>query len=235
MSVRARWCVPGDAPVDDLITAPKRRSVVSSRVGASIAVVLSIGALTLAIVAFMSTVRDDSVHPGRLVQSRLTNEYTGEPVLFPLDDFYVGRDSDFHIRALYIHPPGYYGHDRGCKVVWDNTATMETEKGRVGPGLYLEPCGGSHFDRDGLLVSGPADRGLDSFATLPAVDGVVVDTRRLICGFDYVPPTPGPATATVRAATASVEALTETPVPSATPIEGTPAPRTCERVSPNSK
>ncbi len=209
--------------------------MISSRVGASIAVVLSIAALALAIVAFMSTVRDDSVHPGRLVQSRLTNEYTGEPVLFPLHDFYVGRDSNFHIRALYVYPPGYFGHDRGCKVVWDNLAIMDTEKGRVGPGLYLEPCGGSHFDRDGLLVSGPADRSLDHFATLAGIEGVLVDTRTLYCGFDYVPPTPGPATETARAATASIAALTETPEPSATPIEGTPAPRACERVSPNSE
>jgi hypothetical protein len=221
--------------VDDFITTPPKRSVISARVGAAIAVVLSIAALALAVVAFMSTVRDDSTHPGRFVQTRLTNQYTGEPVLFPLDDFYVGRDSNFHIRALYVYPPGYYGHDRGCKVVWDSTATMDTEKGRVGPGLYLEPCGGSHFDRDGILVSGPADRGLDYFATQPGVDGVLVDTRRLICGPDYIPPTPAPATATALAATATVVALTETPeVPSETP-EGTPRPRTCERVSPNGK
>lgn len=192
----------------------------------------------MAVVAFMSTVRDDGEKPGRLVQSRLTNEYTGQPVFFPLDDFYVGRDNNFRIRAFYVYPPGYYGHSRGCKIVWDATAVVDTEKGRAGPGLYLEPCGGAHFDRDGELVSGPADRGLDYFATMAGVEGVIVDTRKLYCGDEYVPvptQTPAPATATVQVATAVVEALTATPVtPSATP-QGTPAPRACDRVSPNSR
>lgn len=183
----------------------------------------------------MSTVRDDSEKPGRLVQSRLTNEYTGQPVPFPLDDFFAGIDGVGHIRAFYTYPPGYFGHDRGCKIIWDNTAVVDTDKGRVGPGLYLEPCGGSHFNRDGELVSGPADHGLDEFRTQAAVDGVLVDTRKLICGPDYVPPTPAPATATALAATAAIVALTQTPeVPTAT-IAGTPAPRICDRVSPNSK
>jgi hypothetical protein len=209
--------------------------LISSRVGAAFALVLSIIALAMAVVAFMATVRDDSVKPGRLVQTRLTNEYTGQPVLFPIDDFYAGRDGSGRIRAFYVYPPGYFGYERGCKVVWDSTATVDTEKGKVGPGLYLEPCGGSHFDRDGELVFGPADHGLDEFATQPGVEGVIVDTRKLYCGPDYIPPTPAPATATVLAVTASVEALTATPeVPTPT-VEGTPTPRTCVRVSPNSK
>lgn len=186
----------------------------------------------------MSTVRDNGATQGRFVQSRLTNEYTGAPVLFPIDEFFAGRDSEGHIRAFYIYPPGYFGHARGCKVVWSDTATIDTEKGKAGPGLFVEPCGGSRFDRDGELVYGPADRGLDEFATEPGVEGVIVDTRTLYCGPDYIPPpteTPAPATATVRAATASVEALTATPeVPTPT-TEGTPTPRTCERVSPDSK
>ena len=212
--------------------------MISSRTGAALAVVLSIAALAIGVVAFMSTVRDDSEKPGRLVQSRLTNEYAGQPVYFPIDDFFVGRDSEGHTRAFYVYPPGYFGHTRGCKVVWDSAATVDTEKGRAGPGLYVEPCGGAHFDRDGDLVSGPADRGLDEFATQPGVEGVIVDTRKLYCGPNYVPAptqTPAPATATVQAATASVEALTVTPeVPTPTE-EGTPAPRTCDRVSPNQR
>jgi hypothetical protein len=212
--------------------------LISSRVGAALAVIFSIFALALGVVAFMSTVRDDSAKPGRLVQSRLTNEYPGQPVLFPVDEFFAGSDSDGHIRAFYVYPPGYYGHVRGCKIVWDNAATRDTEKGKVGPGLYLEPCGGSAFDRDGELVSGPADHGLDEFTTQAGVEGVIVDTRKLFCGPNYVPPptaTPAPATATAEAATASVEALTSTPGAPTPTMEGTPAPRMCERVSPNSK
>jgi hypothetical protein len=212
--------------------------LISSRVGAAAALVLSVVALAIAVAAFMSTVRDDSEKPGRLVQTRLTNEYTGQPVYFPLDDFFAGRDSDGRIRAFYVYPPGYFGHARGCKIVWDNTAIIDTEKGRAGPGLYVEPCGGAHFDLDGKLVAGPADRGLDVFATQPGIEGVFVDTRKLYCGPEYVPAptqTPAPATATAQAATASVEALTATPEAPTPTEEGTPAPRTCDRVSPNSK
>ena len=183
----------------------------------------------------MSTVRDDSATQGRVVQSRLTNEYSGAPVLFPIDEFFVGRDSEGHIRAFYIYPPGYFGHTRGCKVIWGDAATIDTEKGKAGPGLFVEPCGGSRFDRDGELVYGPADRGLDEFATQPGVEGVIVDTRKLYCGPDYIPPTPAPATATAQAATASAEALTATPEVPPPTVEGTPVPRRCERVSPNSK
>lgn len=211
------------------------RSVISTRVGASIAVLLSIAAVALSVVAFMSTIRNDGAVPGRLVQSRLTNDYTGQPVLFPLDEFFVGRDSEGHIRAFYTYPPGYFGHMRGCKVVWDNLAVIDTEKGRVGPGLYVEPCSGARFDRDGLLVYAPADRGLDYFATQAGIEGVIVDTRKLYCGPEYVPPTPSPATATAQAATATVKALTETPEVATPTAEGTPTPRTCERVSPNSR
>jgi hypothetical protein len=155
-----------------------------------------------------------------------------------VDDFYVGRDSAGHIRAFYVYPPGYYGHERGCKVIWDSNATIDTEKGRMGPGLYQEPCGGARFNRDGELVYGPADHGLDEFLTEAAPDGVVVDTRKLYCGPEYIPlptQTPAPATATVQAATASVEDLTATPVPATATVEGTPTPRTCDRVSPNMK
>lgn len=212
--------------------------MISSRTGAALALLLSICAVALGVVAFMATIRDDGPTTGRLVQTRLTNSYDGGPVQFPVDDFFAARDSDSHIRAYYAYPPGYFGHTRGCKVVWDGAATIDGPKGKAGPGLYIDPCGGARFDRDGELVFGPADRGLDYFGTMAGVEGVIVDTRKLICGRDFVPPpteTPAPATATVLAVTASVEALTATPeIPTAT-REGTPAPLACERVSPNTK
>jgi hypothetical protein len=221
----------------------------TSRIGASIAVVMAIAALAFSIVAFMSTVRDDGVQRGRVVQTRINNEYVGAPAYFPIDEFYVELDSERHARAFYAYPPGYYGHQRGCKLVWDDLATIEVQAGHViGPGLYVDPCGGARFNRDGELVWGEAEHGLDEFATQPGVDGFFVDTRRLICGAQFIPfptYTPQPATATVEAVTASVVAktasvvaLTETPVPSVVPsptVEGTPERTTCERVSPDTK
>lgn len=228
--------------------SPRRAPAMATRVGAAIALALSVGALAFAIVAFMSTVRDDGPTRGRLVQSRLTNEDGGPPMLFPLDEFYIGRDSQAHQRAFYVYPPGWYGHTRGCKVVWDDNTTAETARGVVGPGLFVDPCSGARWNRDGELVSGPADRGLDEFPTQPGVEGVIVDTRRLLCGAEYIPPptpTPQPAQATIEAATASVVAQTasviartESPVPSVTPrptVSGTPQRTTCERVSADTK
>lgn len=248
--IARRIAVGDNAPMSETIEEkPSRRAaIVTTRIGAALALVAALAALAFAIVAFMSTVRDDTPTRGRLVQSRLTNEDGGAPLLFPLDEFYIGRDSSGHQRAFYLYPPGFYGHNRGCKIVWDDLATAEMQTGRVGPGLYIDPCSGARFDRDGELISGPADRGLDEFLTQPGVEGVIVDTRKLVCGAEYIPPptfTPQPATATVEAATASVVAKTasviartESPVPSVTPrptVEGTPERTTCERVSPDTK
>jgi hypothetical protein len=190
--------------------------VITTRAGAALALLLSIAAVAFAIVAFMSTVRDNGDTTGRLVQTRLTNDSDGAPTLFPVDDFFIGRGSDSRMHAFYVYPPGFYGHTRGCKVIWDPAAAVDTPLRKAGPGLYVEPCGGAKFDRDGALVDGPADRGLDYFATQPAVDGIIVDTKRLICGAEFV--------------------VADTPSPDETPEPSpSPKPQTCERVSPNTK
>ena len=154
------------------------------------ALALAIAALGLSIVAFMSTVRDEEVKPGRLVQTRVNSDFAGGPIFFPVDHFYIGYDSSFQFRAFYSYPPGHYGHMRGCQVVWDANAIIDTPDGREGPGLYVDPCGGARFTRDGELIAGPADRGLDTFETEPGVEGVIVDTRKLYCGLAL--PTPEP-------------------------------------------
>ena len=191
--------------------------MISSRIGAALALVLSVVAVALAVAAFMATIRDDSPTIGRVVQTRLTNDYTGAPAQFPVDDFFAGRDSAGVIRAYYVYPPGYFGHVRGCKIIWDPTAVVDGAGGRAGPGIFIDPCGGARFDRDGALVFGPADRGLDFFGTSAGVDGVIVDTRKLYCGEQLaVVATPG----------ASDETPTETAVP---------RQLICDRVSPNTK
>lgn len=190
--------------------------MISSRVGAALALFLAVAALAIAIVAFMSTVRSDGDTIGRLVQTRRYNNSADPPVLFTVDDFFAGTGSDGRVTALYVYPPGYDGHVRGCKVVWDSAATADTADGRQGPGLYVDPCNGARFDRDGAFIAGEADRGLDRFPTQPGVDGVVVDTRRLICGKD-VPSIATPASG-------------ETPTATVAARE-----RTCDRVSPNTK
>jgi hypothetical protein len=131
----------------------------------------------------MANIRNDDPATGRLVQTRLTNEYDGPPQFFAIDDFFVVRGSDRRLHAWYVYPPGFFGHVRGCKLVWDQTATIATnDGGTAGPGLFVDPCGGARFDTDGELVSGPADRNLDEFPTSAAVAGMLVDTRELYCG-----------------------------------------------------
>ena len=192
--------------------------MISARFGVAVALVLAVAALAVGVTAFMATKRKTNDITGRLVQSRATNEYTGPPLAFPLDDFFIGRGSDGVLHAFYAYPPGYFGHERGCKVVWDAIATIPTSTGVAGPGLYVDPCGGARFNRDGQLISGPADRNLDYFATEAGVEGAIVDTKTLYCG------SPLPSGTTPAAGEAS-------PTPTATPEE----PATCERVSPNTK
>jgi hypothetical protein len=226
--------------------------VISSRTGAVLALMLSLAAVALAVVAFMATLRDETEQPGRLVQTRLTQDYAGEPQIFPVDDFYIGPSSQGALRAFYVYPPGFFGHQRGCRIVWDASATTETPEGTEGPGLYVDPCSGARFNRDGELVEGPADRGLDEFATGPSPEGIVVDTRDLLCGAFYTLPVvaasagepsaagpavgitvPAPGAPTLTFTPTSTLTRTATPTPSPTP---TPNERDeCERVSPNSR
>jgi hypothetical protein len=190
--------------------------LISARFGAAVALVLGVAALAVAVTAFMEAHRKTNDIIGRLVQSRATNEYAGPPLAFPLDDFFIGRGTDARLHAFYAYPPGYFGHERGCKIIWDGTATIPTPAGIAGPGLYIDPCGGARFNRDGELVSGPADRSLDFFAIEAAVEGAIVNTKTLYCG------SPLPSDATPAADEAS-------------PTPTLEKPETCDRVSPNTK
>ena len=156
--------------------------MIGTRFAVAVALVLSLGAVALGVGTLMATIRDDGAETGRLVQTRITNAYTGDPVFFPIDDFYMSRGSDGRMRALYVYPGGFFGHDRGCRVVWDATTTLALAASTKGPGLFLDPCGGARFDRDGTLLAGPADRDLDQFTMSAVPDGLLVDTHMLFCG-----------------------------------------------------
>lgn len=182
--------------------------MINTRFAVVVAVALSIAAIALGLIALMAQVRNDDTHRGRLVDTRLTNTYTGEPMLFPLDDFYAVRGDDGRLHAWYVYAPGYSGHVRGCRLVWNADAGVDATPAARASGLFVDPCGGARFDRDGRLIAGPADRGLDYFATSPSVDGIIVDTKRLLCG--------------AAAVAAAVRSTTPTPAPTVT---------TCARVS----
>ncbi len=182
--------------------------MIRARIGVAVAIALALASLAIAVVAFTSTVRDDKPRPGRLVQTRITDRLTGGPVPFPLDDFMMSPDGAGHVAALYAYPPGFFGHARGCKVVWQSDAIIQAPDGTHGPGLFTDPCSGARFDRTGALISGSADRGLDRFAMTPEPDGFLVDTRTLLCGPE-----------------ANARGATATPTPE--------SPATCARASGN--
>jgi hypothetical protein len=186
--------------------------LIGTRFALAVALVLSLAAVAVGVSALMTTIRDDGPQTGRLVQTRLTNSYNGEPLIFPIDDFYMSRGGDGRIRALYVYPAGFFGHERGCRIVWDGTTTLAVSGSTKGPGLFLDPCGGARFDRDGALLAGPADRDLDEFTMSAAPDGLLVDTRKLYCG--------------------AAPESESTPSSFATPTPATPEPtRECERVT----
>jgi hypothetical protein len=190
--------------------------LISTRIAVAFALLLALAGIAIGTTAFFAAERERGDVTGRIVQSRATNEYDGPPLSFPLDEFFIGKGSDGRLHAYYAYPPGYFGHVRGCKVVWDNAATLATPP--VGPGLYIDPCGGARFDRDGRLVAGEADRNLDEFPTTPAVEGMLVDTRTLLCGSAPAP-----------SETAADGESTPTPTPTRE------NPEECDRVSPNTK
>jgi hypothetical protein len=192
--------------------------LIGTRLAVALALALSVAAVALGVYAVFASWRDDDDPPGRAVQTRLTRDFQGEPLVFPLDDFYASRGADGRLYALYVYPPGYFGHVRGCRVIWDGSAVTSVDGRSFGPGLFIDPCGGARFARDGALISGPADRGLDRFPTSAGIEGTVVDTHELLCG--PVVPTPTP--------TASPRPRTVTPSPAATAADVR-----CERVSAN--
>lgn len=190
--------------------------MIRARFAVALAAVVSLAALAFGFVAFMTTIRDQDEKPGRLVQTRISNTYTGPPVLFVLDEFFMIKDTQGKMRALYTYPPGFYGHSRGCRVVWAPDEVVPIDGGEAGPGLFVDPCGGARFGPDGRLLAGPADRGLDEFDMGPGVEGFVVDTRTLWCGRLFGVTYPGDPAPTPTA--------TPTSPPTAGPLSPTPAP-----------
>jgi hypothetical protein len=224
--------------------------MINVRVAAALALLLGAAGAALGVIALFAALRDDDAAEGRLVETRLA-PFEGDPVYFPLDELYVSTDESGTIRALYVYPPGYFGHVRGCRVVWIGNEVVENSGHRFGPGLFVDPCGGARFGRSGEMIQGPADRGLDYFTTKPGLGGVIVDTRELHCGETYQPRPPAvqesvatPPLATTTSVRGAFGTFTPTPTVTATPTEtstptrtataavsATATPDACERVS----
>jgi hypothetical protein len=226
---------------------PSPALVVGTRLGAALALALSVAAVALATAALMTALRDDGGSRGRLIQTRLVPSES-DPVFFPLGEFYASTGGDGVLRALYVYPPGFYGHERGCRVVWApaGAALSPGQTPVNGAGEFLDPCSGDRFASDGTLIMGAGGRGLDRFKTEPGIEGVIVDTRVLYCGPPYAPAAP-----TAAAEASTPEGFGDTPsmpgqppplatatpevtaTPPATPTSQRPPLEECGRVSPD--
>lgn len=204
--------------------------------GAALALVLSVAAVALGAAALLAALRDDDGERGRFVQTRLVPSESA-PALFPLHEFYASTGEDGVLRALYVYPPGFYGHERGCQVVWAPSVPVPGVT-RANSGEFVDPCSGERFAADGTAIFSEANRGLDRFKTEPGIEGMIVDTRTLYCGPPLVS---APLTATAQASaptagtTPGTQALTTpTPASTATRSDATVQRETfeeCDRVS----
>jgi len=156
--------------------------MIGTRTATALSLLLSLVAVALGITALALALREQASDPAAdLIQTR-TASVPGDPIMFPLHDFYLSGDADGRPIALYLYPPGFYGSVRGCKVLWVRDDMVAVDGAVAGPGLFVDPCGGARFDREGRLVAGEADRGLDRFRTFTEIGGEVVDLSVLYCG-----------------------------------------------------
>lgn len=208
--------------------------MINARTAAAIALVLGVLALALGVGAMAVALRNDEAARGRLVETHL-QPFEGDPVLFYLDDFYLSAGGDGRLRALYSYPPSHFGRMRGCRVVWVASEVVVADGQRHGPGLFVDPCGGARFDRQGDVVQGPAERALDYFGTQPGFEGIIVDTRTLYCGSQADVAATGKAASPTAAAEGTARSGPGTPHASSNASSGGVAgAETCDRVSPDS-
>jgi hypothetical protein len=207
--------------------------VIGTRTAAAVSLVLSVAAVAIAVFAFATAVTNDDDGPGRVVQTRVINVRDGEPIPYTLDDFYLSSDRGGRAVALYMYPPGFYGRTRGCRVVWISDDVQNAGGRRFGPGLFVDPCGGARFDRDGTLLFGEAERDLDRFRVQPEVEGFLVDTRELYCGRASRPLTPDPPQPPPSPPAVATTPTRVLPPVTPTPTEtSTPQPTATEAASP---
>jgi hypothetical protein len=153
-------------------------------------------ALLLAATALVVSLRRTAPAPGRLLELAPPQSYTArQPIPYVLDDFELMKLDDGSFVALYMYPPGFFGHTQGCTIRWNPDATFGATQypsgatpGPLGQGvevsavgLWDEGCGGSKWDATGQKLFGPAPGDLDRFPVTVRAGRVWVDTRKFGC------------------------------------------------------
>jgi hypothetical protein len=101
-----------------------------------------------------------------------------QPKAFSKDGFDLIRLDDGRFVALYVYPPGYFGHAQGCTIRWNPVPNLDSNFHE--PALWMEGCGGALWDPSGHYLFGPS-RDLDQFPVTVHAGHVFVDTRQLQC------------------------------------------------------
>jgi hypothetical protein len=153
-------------------------------------------ALLLAAAALGLSLRRTTQGPRRLLELAPPQSYTArQPIPYTLDDFELMKLDDDSFVALYMYPPGFFGHTQGCTIRWHPETTFHATQypngATPGPsgqgvevsavGLWDEGCGGSKWDVAGHKLFGPAPGDLDRFPITVRDGRVWVDTRHLSC------------------------------------------------------
>jgi len=132
---------------------------------------------------------DDTVVRGEFVRVRPLATEAGlahEPFCVELHHFCITEPQQGQLFALYTADPHPIFREQGCTVHWDAMAqqVVGSPAGAQDTivGLFIGNCSGSTFDISGKRLFGPSTRDLDRFPIASTPDGLVVNTKTLICG-----------------------------------------------------
>ena len=130
---------------------------------------------------------DDTIVRGELVHVRplvAPGELMHTPFCVELHHFCITEPQEGQFFALYVADP--HLREQGCTVHWDGAAQQQVGSNAASQetvtGVFIGGCSGSKFDIAGKRLFGPSPRDLDRFPIASTPDGLVVNTKTLICG-----------------------------------------------------
>jgi hypothetical protein len=110
-----------------------------------------------------------------------------EPFCVSLQHFCLVRLQSGEVRALYTYDTHPLFRDQSCEIIWrPDFLFRDPATGEQTTGWFRANCSGSTFRYNGERVFGPSSRDMDRYPVTVTragnSEGLMVDTRRLICG-----------------------------------------------------
>lgn len=146
-------------PREALWVPPQDRSKVYVSIAALAGALVLAGAALAVFLAFVSPI-PSNVGPLAHVYVGSVNQFeVGKPVLYAPGKFYVVKQEDGSIIALYPKDPHL-----GCDVPWrEDFVWPDPHDGADKAGWFRDVCYGSTYNAYGVRVFGPSPRNLDRF------------------------------------------------------------------------